>query len=256
MFTLSIVLFFIGLFYFINKRRLKENHEFILELKNKEIELMNAVVQAQEQERTKMARDLHDEVGSILSIAQHNLSAVLKQIPEDSSLLEDLEFTRDILDQSVTEIRAISNNMLPHYLIKFGLPKSIKRLIDQVEKTLGNSCTFSCSIDENFVFDKQSEINFYAISLELFNNVLKHARPKSVHVSMEIIDFYLFFKINHDGIAISQFDYEYLIENGNGIGLESIAQRLKLILGEIQYQRLSIGGTIQLSMPTHKTEKF
>jgi signal transduction histidine kinase len=246
---MSIAVFFILVFNQFQKRRFKEKQEFKIEIKNKELEMLNAVVQAQENERMKIARNLHDEVGAILSMAQQNLGVALKRIPEESPFREDVEFTLDVLDQSVGKIRSISHGMLPHFLIKFGLKKTLSRLISQTHKTLGNSCTFSCSIDNHLDLEQHSEIQFYSITLELLNNILKHAKPQSVNLFLYIMNSNLVLKFEHDGVGISQTDYEYLLNNGKGLGLESVAYRLKLIKGKIQYQRHSIGGTIELSMP-------
>jgi signal transduction histidine kinase len=252
-FTLSVGVIFI-LFFFRKKTLFfRAIHE--MELKNKELELMNAVVQAQETERTKIARNLHDEVGSILSMAQQNLSVAIKQVSEDSPFLEDVEFTMDVLEQSVAKIRSISHGMLPHFLVKFGLQKALQRLMEQTQKTLGNPCSFSSSIEGKLVLPQQAEIHFYSIALELLNNLLKHARPQFVHLFLERSNQHLLLKITHDGVAISQFDYEYLLHHGDGMGLESISHRLTLIAGELQYQRQALGGTIELAMPlTESTE--
>lgn len=254
-FLTGLVLFIIGLVYKYNKNRVVERQKFEMELKNKELELMNAVVQAQETERTKIARNLHDEVGSILSMAQQNLSVAIKQVPEDSPFLEDVEFTMDVLEQSVAKIRSISHGMLPHFLVKFGLQKALERLMEQTQKTLGNPCSFSSSIDGKLVLPQQAEIHFYSIALELLNNLLKHARPQSVHLFLDRSKQHLLLKITHDGVAISQSDYEYLLHHGDGMGLESVSHRLTLIAGELQYQRHALGGTIELAMPlTESTE--
>jgi signal transduction histidine kinase len=216
---------------------------------------MNAVVQAQETERTKIARNLHDEVGSILSMAQQNLSVAIKQVPDGSPFLEDVEFTMDVLEQSVAKIRSISHGMLPHFLVKFGLQKALQRLMEQTQKTLGNPCSFSSSIEGKLVLPQQAEIHYYSIALELLNNLLKHACPQSVHLFLDRSNQHLLLKLTHDGVAISQFDYEYLLHHGDGMGLESISHRLTLIAGELQYQRQALGGTIELAMPlTESTE--
>lgn len=251
--TLAIAIVFILSFFKKKTEFLRSIHD--MELKNKELELMNAVVQAQETERTKIARNLHDEVGSILSMAQQNLSVAIKQVPDGSPFLEDVEFTMDVLEQSVAKIRSISHGMLPHFLVKFGLQKALKRLMEQTQKTLGNPCSFSSSIEGKLVLPQQAEIHFYSIALELLNNLLKHARPQFVHLFLERSNQHLLLKITHDGVAISQFDYEYLLHHGDGMGLESISHRLTLIAGELQYQRQALGGTIELAMPlTESTE--
>jgi len=229
--------------------------KFELKLKNKELEKMAAVVQAQEQERGKIARNLHDEVGSILSMANRNLKCIIQQVPENIDYKDDLDSTLEILEQSVDKIRSISHNMIPHFLVKFGLVKTLTRLVEQTEKALGNSCTFESKLVGDLVINQQHEINFYSIVLELFNNLMKHARPDSVSLVLEKQKENLVLTIQHDGVAITQADYEYLLEKADGLGLESISLRLKIISGELEYKRRNKGGAISLSMPLNNQEK-
>lgn len=223
--------------------------KFEIQLKNKELEMMNAVVQAQETERTNIARNLHDEVGAILAMAQRNLSMSLDKMAGDDLLRDDIEFTMDVLDQSVDKIRSISHGMLPHFLVKFGLQKALQRLMEQTEKSLGNSCSFNSSVSEDLSLEQRQEIHFYCIATELINNLMKHARPQFINLKLDARENHLILHIQHDGVAISQADYEYLLHHGNGMGLESISHRLRIITGELQYQRQTKGGTIEISMP-------
>jgi signal transduction histidine kinase len=254
-FTLGIILVVIGLSFSFRKKRILQQQEFELELKNKELEKMAAVVQAQEQERAKIARNLHDEVGSILSMANRNLKCIIQQVPEKVDYKDDLDSTLEILEQSVDKIRSISHNMIPHFLVKFGLVKTLTRLVEQTEKALGNSCTFESKLVGDLVINQQHEINFYSIVLELFNNLMKHARPDSVSLILEKQNENLVLTIQHDGVAITQADYEYLLEKADGLGLESISLRLKIISGELEYKRRNKGGAISLSMPLNNQEK-
>lgn len=247
---LGIMLFIVYMF---NKKRFLEKSNYELELKNIELEKTNAVIQAQEQERSKIARNLHDEVGAVLTMASRNLKSFLKEIPEKQKNREDLLFTMEILEQTVEKIRSISHGMLPHFLVKFGLQKTLQRLMNQTEKTLGHSCTFTSGITKELQLEQQHEIHFYSIVLELLNNLMKHSHPKSIHINLELNSTHLLLKMRHDGVAISQSEYEYLLINGDGMGLESIDLRLRMINGELLYQRNTPGGTIELSMPMNES---
>jgi signal transduction histidine kinase len=143
--------------------------------------------------------------------------------------------------------------MLPHFLLKFGLKKTLQRLAEQTQKSLGNPCTFNCKITDELKLNQHYLIHFYSIILELLNNLLKHSHPHSVQFELEKSQTHLFLNIKHDGVAINQYDYEYLLNHSDGMGLESISLRLKLINGELLYQRYSPGGTIQLAMPLTET---
>ena len=245
--TLSVGIVFIMIFFKKKTTYLQSIYE--MQLKNKELEMMNAVVQAQETERTNISRNLHDEVGSILAMAQRILSMSLDKMAGDDLLRDDIEFTMDVLDQSVDKIRSISHGMLPHFLVKFGLQKALQRLMEQTEKSLGNSCSFNSSVSEDLSLEQRQEIHFYCIATELINNLMKHARPQFINLKLDARENHLILHIQHDGVAISQADYEYLLHHGNGMGLESISHRLRIITGELQYQRQTKGGTIEISMP-------
>ena len=254
LFSLGLILTLLGLTFTYRKKRILQQKEFEMQLKNKELEMMNAVVQAQETERTNIARNLHDEVGAILAMAQRNLSASLDSMTADDVLREDIEFTLDVLDQSVDKIRSISHGMLPHFLVKFGLQKALQRLMEQTEKFLVNPCSFNSSVAEDLSLEQRQEIHFYCIATELMNNLMKHARPQFINLKLDVRENHLILHFQHDGVAISQADYEYLLHHGNGMGLESISHRLRIITGELQYQRQTKGGSIEISMPLKTNE--
>lgn len=253
LFLLVLVVVFIFLIKHNNALRREEIAIFEIDKKNMELEKMNAVLQAQEQERAKIARNLHDEVGAVLTMATRNLKGTLKHISKAENYYEDVIFTIEILEQSTDKIRSISHGMLPHFLLKFGLEKTLQRLAEQTQKSLGNPCTFNSTITDEFKLNQQYLIHFYSIILELLNNLLKHSHPHSVQFELEKSQTHLFLNIKHDGVAISQSDYEYLLNHSDGMGLESITLRLKIIDGELLYQRNSPGGTIQLAMPLTET---
>jgi signal transduction histidine kinase len=252
LFSLGLILTLLGLTFTYRKKRVFQQKEFEMKLKNKELEMLIAVVQAQETERTNIARNLHDEVGSILTIAKHNLKNMVNGIIKDSAIYEDALFSLDVIDQCVVKIRLIANGMVPHYLMKFGLLKSLERLTDQINKSLEVVCKLKAGIDQDFKLDEQQEIHFYMITVELINNTIKHARPNYVNLEIETQENFLFFSIQHDGIAINQEDYTNLLQQATGMGLESISHRLRIISGELRYNCNDHGGSIVLSVPFKK----
>ncbi len=253
LFAVALGMSVIQMFILFRRKATLMRTKFEMQLKNKELEMLNAVVQAQETERANIARNLHDEVGAILAMAQRNLSVSLYKMAADDLLRDDIEFTMDVLDQSVDKIRSISHGMLPHFLVKFGLQKALQRLKEQTEKSLGNPCSFNSSVSEDLSLEQRQEIHFYCIATELINNLMKHARPQFINLKLDARENHLILHFQHDGVAISQADYEYLLLHGNGMGLESISHRLRLISGELQYQRRKTGGTIEIAMPLKMT---
>ena len=126
--------------------------------------------------------------------------------------------------------------------------------MEQTEKFLVNPCSFNSSVSEDLSLEQRQEIHFYCIATELMNNLMKHARPQFINLKLDVRENHLILHFQHDGVAISQADYEYLLHHGNGMGLESISHRLRIITGELQYQRQTKGGSIEISMPLKTNE--
>ncbi len=226
-----------------------QKNEFDTQLKTIEIEKLDAILSAQEAERAKIARNLHDDVGAILSMSQRNLEHTFKVIPKQVNYYKDIQFTIEMLNHSIDKLRSISQSLLPHYLLKFGLIKTLQRLFEQTQRSMDNDCQFSTNLSEDLPIGEKQKINFYYIISELVNNLMKHGHPQKVIASLDYLDHSLFFKVQHDGIAISQSDYEHLLKLNDGVGLESITNRLQLISGQLVYKRNLNGGEIELSMP-------
>lgn len=245
----ALFLFFIFLIKSSTNKRKADKASFELALKEKELEQMNAVIVGQESERVKIASNLHDEVGSIMSMAQRNLEFAITKLDSDVSLKEELQTSLSLLEQSMTKIRSISNGMLPHFLMKFGLIKTLQRLTNQTEATLGNTCHFTTNCPNNFKLEQQNEIQLYAILQELVNNLLKHAHPQSIQIILLQQAPILELTISHDGVAINQSEYEHLLLHSEGVGLASIVNRLTMLKGQISYVKTQQGGFVTVEIP-------
>lgn len=244
----ALFLFFIYLIKSSTNKRKADKASFELALKDKELERMNAVIVGQESERIKIASNLHDEVGSLMSMAQRNLDYAISKL-DNVPLKEELHSSLSLLEQSLTKIRSISNGMLPHFLMKFGLIKTLQRLTNQIEATIGNTCHFTTNCPENFKLEQQSEIQLHAIIQELVNNMLKHAHPHSIQIKLLKQPSILELTISHDGIAINQNEYEHLLLHSEGVGLSSIVNRLTMLKGQISYVKTQLGGFVTVEMP-------
>jgi signal transduction histidine kinase len=251
-FTASIIILFSAIFLRQLKIRVKQRQEFDRLLKEKELELINAVVKAQEDERAEIARNLHDDVGSILSLTQQKISSTSNQLMDmqaNSNTISDLLEVAEMIDQSVTKLRAITNGMLPHYLLKFGLWRSLERMFDQAERSIGKPCIITSEISGALKIEQRVEIQAYYIVTELMNNIVKHAKPNFIDGKLEIQLDFLVLTLKHDGVAINQDDYNYLLDRNIGIGISSLAHRLSIIDGELSFNRFERGGSVIIKIP-------
>ena len=253
---LSAGMVFVLLSSYKKRKKLEEEHERAL--REKELELINAVVKAQEDERAEIARNLHDDVGAILSLTQQKISSTsnhLMDMQANSNTISDLLEVAEMIDQSVTKLRAITNGMLPHYLLKFGLWRSLERMFDQAEKSIGKPCIITSEITGGLKIEQRVEIQAYYIVAELINNIVKHAKPNFIDGKLEIQLNFLVLTLKHDGVAINQDDYNYLLNKNIGIGISSLAHRLSIIDGELNFNRFERGGSVIIKIPYKNESK-
>jgi signal transduction histidine kinase len=245
-FTASVVVIFSILLYKQFKLSLFQNEEHRRILKEKELELINAVVKAQEDERTQIARDLHDDIGATLSMTQQKLSEATRHLNEDSEAIQKIKSVANLIEKSVTSLRSITNGMLPHYLLNFGLRKSVDRLFENAQESIGKPCLVVEHLPTDAPLTKEQEIHVYYIISELLNNTIKHAKPSYIDGEFQMMGAQVLFVVKHDGVAISQSDYEYLQLKNAGIGLSSIAHRVAVLNGSLTFERAERGGKILL----------
>lgn len=230
-----------------NRKKLEEEHEQAI--REKELELINAVVKAQEDERSQIARNLHDDVGATLSMTQQKLSQASSYFQSNSDAVQEILAVTNMIEQSVSSLRTITNGMLPHYLLNFGLRKSVDRLFEHAQESIGKPCLVISELPNAISLTKDQEIQIYYVISELLNNLVKHAKPNFIDGMFECVDDRLIFTLNHDGVAINQSDYEHLQLKNSGIGLSSIALRVAILKGSLKFNRRERGGNIAFTLP-------
>jgi tetratricopeptide (TPR) repeat protein len=166
--TISLLLF--------NRRKIVMEKKRIEELQSLQLSRFRDVIEAEEKERTRIARELHDSLGYLLSAGKMNLSNIEITIQADSE--QGLKKVMGIIDEASKEVRAISHNLMPSTLTELGLHSAIKQLIKKIENAGISSIDFSYEITSRL--DSEKEINIYRIVQELINNCLKHARASKI----------------------------------------------------------------------------
>lgn len=215
-----------GYFFFQKNRKLKElNYQQELRYidQQHQVKLTRAMIHGQDEERKRVARDLHDGLGGMLSAVKIHLSIyATKSHSEDGQEL-DLIISR--LDSSITELRSIASNMMPASLLQLGLKVSLKDLCESFISDNLN-IDFQClDLTDNIPVDKQ--VTIYRIVQELLNNVIRHARAKNVLLQCSQYDDNFMITIEDDGVG---FDPESLNEK-NGMGMTNIKARVAYLDG-------------------------
>lgn len=208
--------------------------EIFYSLKRAEIErnrsekrLLNAILQTEERERKRFAKDLHDGLGPLLSTVKMSISALLQSKPKEGSK-EIIENTNIVINEAISSIKEISNNLSPHVLTNFGLASAIKNFAHKINQTKTIVIDFTSNTkDERF--DANTEIILYRATCELINNTIKHAQAKNIGINISKHKNTLTIQYSDDGMGFVQDDLS--TDNQRGMGLSNISSRIKSING-------------------------
>lgn len=223
------VFFAIGLF-LIQKifRYMKRVEEEKRELEKK---LLHAIIQAEESERKRFAKDLHDGLGPILSTVKMSLTTVARRDYDDTSRMI-LRNADSAIDEAIKSIREISNNLSPHILNNFGLSKAIRNFINKINLTDAIQIDFSTNIFDKR-FENDAEVVTYRVICELINNTIKHAKATNVEITLVYVGKKLHCTYHDDGLGFNQTDSSKIQQTG--MGFSNILSRITSLNGTFEY---------------------
>jgi len=225
----------------IKRRELLQAQLLTLE-KAREADTLRAVIHGEEQERQRIARELHDGLGSQLASIKLQVAAIQNDVPEvlSSPLHQQAE---SLLDDACHEIRTISHNLMPGSLSRYGLSQAIRDLcitMDQIE-----NLHIDCIIDLYSPLDPAAEIALYRITQELLQNIVKHADAREVIVQLQEEENMLYLTVEDDGVGFSP-----QAEPKDGIGLKNLRSRVRFLQGTLDLDsRPGEGTSVYLSIP-------
>lgn len=196
-----------------------------------ERKVLNAVIEAEENERKRFATDLHDSIGPLLSSINLYLSALSKsKLSERNEQI--ISSSREIVNETLINIKEISNNLSPHVLNDFGLVNAINSFISKINlsKTI-NITLDSKNLEERI--NQQIEVVIYRVITELINNTIKHAEANNIQISLSRENNSLNLIYIDDGKG---FDPDEINSESTGMGLYNILSRIKSLNGSHNIQ--------------------
>ncbi len=241
------IFLFLTLIYLYNQYRLRQKNKYQKELNRHRNELFNAIAVAQDQERKRIAQDIHDSLGSVLSAARLKLSS-LRDNQQDLSDEQNEKYlvTIQLIDEASAELRSISQNIMPATLSKLGLLAALQNLINTISSNSGLQINFSAHDFEERL-DEHVEISIYRIILELINNIVKHAAAEKATVQLIRYPDHLNITIEDNGKG---FDYAQSLQGKKGIGLGNIISRVEYLNGTMDVDTLlGRGTTVIIDVP-------
>ncbi|HSN59520.1 MAG TPA: sensor histidine kinase, partial [Ferruginibacter sp.] len=211
-----------------HKQKLQQQRIAELETQQ-QLTAAEAVLKGEEQERTRLAKDLHDGLGGMLSGIKFSLNTMkgnLVMTPENANAFER---SMDMLDSSIQEMRRVAHNMMPEALVKFGLDTALKDFCNDINQSGALKTNYHSMGLNNSSIDQTMAITIYRIVQELINNSIKHASATSAIVQLTKSGNELSLTVEDDGKG---FDTK-ILTRAKGIGWSNIQSRVDFLKGKL-----------------------
>lgn len=211
-------------------------HQTVIQKNETEFQkqLLDATIEVAEEERKKIASNIHDDVGLTLNVLKLNFSKIKRNLDDKILLNELIDSNLKIIEETSATLRGISHELMPPTLSILGLEKGLKELCRQINSS-GQVNIHAQTSNQTITIDKKKELQLYRLIKELLNNIIKHSKSTLITVQTSLIENTLHTIITYDGVGISNDDVNYLISVGKGIGLKSIQSRVQLTNSKLNY---------------------
>ncbi len=189
--------------------------------------VLNAIINTEENERKRFAKDLHDGLGPLLSTVKMSLSSLTPRINDPSDIVI-LNNTNHLVNEAISTIKDISNNLSPHILTNFGLSSAIGAFTTKINQTRTVEIVFKSNM-ENLRLETDKEVVLYRAVCELINNAIQHSGASRIEIELNKLDKFVTLQFYDNGRG---FDTSKLSrEDTKGMGLSNIETRVRTVEG-------------------------
>lgn len=211
----------------------------ITHLRKEDLGAMNSIISAQEKERVRLGKELHDGIGQLLSAARMNLNALSMEVESgNKDLINQLDKVKALISEAAEETRNISHTLVPGRVNELGLMRGIKNLCGSYS-IKNMKFEFESNLDVHQRYDEIIELNFYRITQELITNAIKHSKASEIYVLLNSVEERLELEVRDDGIGLGN----RYSENNIGIGLDNVVSRVNYLNGNISIDSVPNRGT-------------
>ena len=233
------------LFLLIYQKRIVTQESRLQKLENERQKvLLKATIEGQERERQRLAKDLHDGIGSLLSGLSMNMKFQKGKEDPESEQGRFLNDACNMLDDGIKNVRAVSHNLMPATLEKLGLIAAMNEAIERVNQNDSLRIDLK-TIHEPFGLPKDISLGLLRIFQELLQNTIKHAEASEIKISIEFQKEYIKMQYTDNGKGI---DFAKL--KSGGIGMKNMESRLQALEGTFKLnKRIQSGFEVKLKVP-------
>lgn len=197
--------------------------------------LLRASIKLQEEERQRIAADLHDDAGPLLATARLYLTENMVNL-DKATQLQAIFSAKQIIDETIQLVRNISHSLMPPTLKNFGLESAINDFFQKINGAgaINVNCRFH---DYKIRLKAEKELIVFRVIQELINNILKHSNASFIHLTQHNGEENMLIRLHHDGRGLAHEDFIKLAKSNTGLGLKNIQSRLKVIHGDILFEQ-------------------
>lgn len=227
---------------------------FELEIKQQKLRSVQ-VVEAQEEERKRIAKDMHDGIGQMLTALKFNLESI--NLDKPAKIATKLADVKNLAGDLIKSVRVATFNLTPPELSDYGISIGLAKLAEGLNKRTGKNVLFDNRTAFQARFDSSTETNLYRITQEAINNAIKYAQANYILVTISHSQHLLSIVIDDDGVgfnAAEQFSEDAKIkEDGSGMGLSFMQERVNFVNGRLFIRSADGEGTrITVNMPLNE----
>jgi len=189
--------------------------------------IISAIINTEENERKRFAKDLHDGLGPLMSTIKMSLSALGEKIkdPTDTVILNN---TNHLINEAINTLKDISNNLSPHVLSNFGLSSALSAFIAKINQTRAIEVEFKSNM-ENARLESEKEVVMYRAACELINNSILHSGASRIEIELNKHEKFITLQFYDNGRGFDTASLES--EESKGMGLSNIETRVKSVDG-------------------------
>lgn len=221
-----------------NKQKLQQQKINELETE-KQLTATEAILKGEEKERSRLAQDLHDGLGGMLSGIKYSLSNMKENLIMTPANAQAFEHSIGMLDNSINEMRRVAHNLMPETLLKFGLDDAIRDFCSEMQLNGTLQVHYQSVGLKNIAIDQSLAVTVYRVTQELLNNIIKHAGATQAMVQVGATENQLVITVEDNGKGIAA----EAIKTAKGIGWKNINSRVHYHKGSINIQSQPDKGT-------------
>ncbi|WP_153796989.1 sensor histidine kinase [Foetidibacter luteolus] len=234
------------------RRKFRYRQEMMQLREQQQNQLIEAAIRGEEAERKRVAEELHDDVGAVLSATKLFMFNINTEPLDDAGRVSH-EKCIDLLTESISKVRTISHNLHGGMLHDLGLNEAIRSFIKKISQ--GSTLATNVELEESYdSLGNDADIHVYRVIQELCNNILKHSKPTYINLSSWLESTRVHFQLQYNGRGLSQQQFEALRYSANGLGLKNIHNRILLTGGEIRFTADPEVNTTEIRVPVKNVE--